>query len=153
MFIVFLSTDKKISISSIAHNPENVYRTSKFLIFKTQSLTVFSLFWSELLVVHLGFETSRTHKFLVPFFSTISYQYEMVVRGGLWWWKTVQAGTRWQAEVFRLERDGWQKFSGWCEMAGRSFRLVRDVWLKPFFLLETGRLDGGNGERRAGCPP
>ena len=51
------------------------------------------------------------------------------------------AGTRWLAEV-----------SGWNEMASRSFRLVRDGWLKSSFLVETGRLEGGNGERQAGCP-
>ena len=41
MIIVFLSSDRKISISSTARNPQNVHRTSKFLIIKTQSLSVF----------------------------------------------------------------------------------------------------------------
>ena len=48
---------------------------------------------------YFAFETSRTQKFSYPVFFTISYQYEMVVRGGLWWWKTVPDGTRWLAEV------------------------------------------------------
>ena len=41
MFIVFLSTGRKIFIFSTAHNPQNVHRTSKFLIIKTQSISVF----------------------------------------------------------------------------------------------------------------
>ncbi len=41
MFIVFLSTDRKFFIFFTAHNPQNVHRTSKFVIIKTQSLSVF----------------------------------------------------------------------------------------------------------------
>ena len=47
---------------------------------------------------HLVPKISRT------VFSTISYQYEMVVWGGLCGWKTVPAGTRWLAEV-----ESWKK--------------------------------------------
>jgi hypothetical protein len=68
MIIVFLSSDRKISISSTARNPQNVHRTSKFLIIKTQSLFRFSgshghpmdvLFWSELLVVQVSISIER----------------------------------------------------------------------------------------------
>ena len=72
-----------------------------------------------------GFRTSRTQKF--------SYSFFQPSRTSTRWWYEVASGGR---EQYRLVRGGWHNLpagtswlaevSGWYEMTGRNFRLVRD---------------------------